>query len=140
MNNETYKQISNRIRSFIRPPYYGYEIEDLIQDTILKLIEKKYTSKECLLMCKIVAFNIFADNYRKNKRFKNIYDAEPIDKSYQLIDYDFEIPTKYKELYVLKYKLNYKHKEISKILNIPIGTIGVNVSKMRKEIKRINGL
>lgn len=140
MNNQTYIEISKKIKSFIRPPYYGYDIEDLIHDTILKLLEKRYKTIDCLRMCKIVAYNIFADNYRKQKRFKNIYDLEPQKESYQIIDLDFEIPEKYKELYILRYKLNMKYKEISTYLSTPIGTVKNHISLMKKEIKRINNL
>lgn len=140
MTSENYKTISNRIRSFIRPPYYGYDIEDLIQDTILKLIEKKYDYDNSLRLCKIFAYNLFVDHYRKNKKFKQIYDKSPERLCYQFCNLDFKIPDKYKELYILRYKFKMKYEEIKDFLNMPLGTVKNHISRMKKEIKKLNDL
>lgn len=140
MTESCYLRIKRLIKNNIQP-INGYLIEDLIHDTILKLLEiNGKTETDYCKMCVKVARNIMIDNYRKNERFKNIYDKEPEKEYYQKEEIELNIPEKYKALFLLRYKYEFKYSEIAEFYEIPLGTVKGQIYRMRKELKKVNGL
>lgn len=140
MKQEVYNEIKRIIKHNIKPPY-GYDFDDLVQDTLIKLVSnKKNTKTDCIKQCKKVAKHLVIDFYRKSKKFKNSYDLEPDMECNQICDIDYIIPKEFEELYILRYKFKMKYKEISTFLGTPLGTVKNRIHKMIIEVKRVNGL
>lgn len=140
MDIATYKDISKRIKSNIKIPLCDYE--DLIHDTLVKLIERDIKDEtDCKKMCVIVALNILRDNKRKENSFLKYAANTPINYTEQP-EYIKELkePVKYKEYYILRYKLGLKYKEIAKYFGVSINSVGQKILQMRKEFKEINKL
>lgn len=137
MKQEVYNEIKRRIRTL---SINSYPLDDLLQDTIEKLIKKGYKENNYVYLCKKVAYRLIVDHYRKTEKFKCIYDKEPECISNDEYELDYIIPKEFEELYILRYKLNMKYKEISTFLSTPLGTVKNRIHKMIIEVKRVNGL
>jgi RNA polymerase sigma factor (sigma-70 family) len=139
MTESCYLRIKRLIKHNIQP-INGYLIEDLIHDTILKLLETNgKTEADYCNLCVKVARNIMIDNYRKDERFKNIYDKEPEKECYQKEKKpELNVPKKYKALYLLRYKFEFRYSEIAKFYGIPLGTVKGRIYKMKNELKELN--
>lgn len=136
MDIRTYNEIKRRIKSI--KLNNGYQYDDLCHDTVEKLLLSNKSDKDCIRLCFIVALNLIRDYHRKNNRLETIklYDlkSEPIEPE----EIKINEPIKYKHLYVLRYKIGMKYKEISEHLNIPIGTVKGQIHKLHQELKDLN--
>ena len=124
----------------------GYLLDDLVQDTIIKLIAKYQNENEYPNICVKVAKNLIIDYYRKKEQYKEIYDKEPEQECYQKefklkhVNYNCIVPEKYRSLAILRYKFKLKYSEIATFYEIPLGTVKGRMFKMKKEIKLLNDL
>jgi len=136
------------------------EMEDLVQDTILKALtyRDKFTDGTNLKgWLFTIMRNTFINNYRKNQRAKTIHD-DTRDLYFLNVEdrYTFNLPAsslEFKEIWkhvndlredLMKpfkmYTTGYKYQEIAKHLGIPIGTVKNRIFHARKEIqKRLAG-
>ncbi len=138
-NQIDYNTISDKIkRSIILNN--GYQLDDLVQDTIIKLWLKDYTNEEIKKACVKVARNILIDYHRKQQKLKCIYDKEPEILCFQNEKLNITEPIKNKELFILRYKFGLKYKEIAEFKNKSLGTIKSEIFVMHKELKELNKL
>lgn len=127
--------------------------EDIMQDTYLKFLEKlyEYKAKNSLAYILTIAKNLAFNEYKKRKREIKTYDSDMDNFSF---DSYLDITAENEELiknalsvlnnternvFLLHNLENLKHREISIILNKPIGTITwiyqEAIKKMRKYLK-----
>ena len=91
--------------------------------------------------CVIVAINILRDQKRREKNFLKYVANTPInivEQPEQITE--LKEPLKYKEYYILRYKLNFKYKEIAEYKGISINSVSHKIREMRREFKEINCL
>lgn len=130
--------------------------KDLVQDTMLKALQKaeQITSFENLdrWLCKIM-HNIFYDNCRKNARYKQIKleelnesncATESVETIYikkqsikTIHDAIGILPVKKREIIILIDLQGYSYKEVSEVINIPVGTVMSRLSRARDKLKNI---
>lgn len=131
--------------------------EDIIQETFVRLWDKRDSIKQDISVIGFlykVSYNIFVDNYRKEKREKSSLDLFAYDRLVSLIDEDeFEknrritkvrnaindLPKRCKEVFEMSKFGGYKYSEISEKLNISIKTVEAQMGKafsiIRNKIK-----
>jgi len=151
------------IKPFIKGLFdYAYKMtndsflaEDLVQETIIRIIEKFDTIKKKESI-KYWLFKTLKNNYLdKCKKFSRlvIVESEDIEKDYQefltnriSIEDEFikkdlskeindvinQLPDIFKEIIILNEIENFKYEEIAEILDIPIGTVKSRLARARK--------
>lgn len=140
---ETKKSVYLSIYSLIKD---RSSIEDLMQDTYMKAINSlDYYQIGTNFQAWIsrIARNTTI-NYLKKKNREDVVDpqettiiSELEDKGNLLLDQALRILSEpEKEIIVYRIVLNYTFKEISSILNIPLGTVFWNYQRAIKKIKR----
>lgn len=137
MKKVTYLEIKNRINKYITLNN-GYQYDDLIHDTIEKLLRTKKKDKDCLNICIKVARNLVINHYRKAQKFILVYDKQPELEYYQTERKTINEPIINKELFILRYKLGMSYIEMSEYTKRPIGTIKTQMYKVHKELKELN--
>ncbi len=137
MDTITYDAIKLKIKQSI-VLNNGYQFDDLCHDTIEKLLNLKKNNKECKKLCAIIALNLIRDHHRKCKKIETIklYELQADQIEYEKPE--IIIPIKYRHLYVLKYKLGMKYREIAEHLERPLGTIKAQIFRMHQELKELN--
>lgn len=121
--------------------------KDIIQETFVKLWNKRETIKEdmsILAFLNRIAYNIFIDNYRKNKREKASLDTFAYDRLMMLAEEDDtekqkrivtvkkaieELPPRCKEVFEMSKFRGYKYSEIAESLDISVKTVEVQMGK-----------
>lgn len=137
------------------------ESEDLAQDTFLKLYKSKHLYKEIAKFSTwfyTIAINIAKTNLRKTKKYNSIsisdYDPEN-EKDFDLVS-DIRGPDvnsnaaienqyiqeainsldeHFKEVIVLRDIQDFDYEEITKILNLPLGTVKSRINRGREKLK-----
>lgn len=139
MNKHTYSDIKKRIRCNIN--LNGYELDDLLHDTIIKLYNKGYTHEtELKRLCVIVAKNIVRDKYRKEKNIIHCQLSNEITHEEKRTIKEYVLPVRYEELFILKYKLGLSMQDIAETTCKKYSTIRVHHMKMKQEFKELNNL
>lgn len=131
-------------------------IGDTVQDvfvTVYKNIKDFDASRKFSPWIYRIAHNAFVDVIRKKaKEPLNIFDVDmliphPTYKDPLIKEKEFEetrvllekslekLPPSYREIIDLYYYENFSYKEIADILHIPIGTVGIRLSRARDVIK-----
>jgi len=120
------------------------EAEDLLSETFLILLEKNRSFSGKSSFFTYVYRIMVRLSYRKRReKFYKIKLLEKLKKSSNFEEKEIEkilkleeiverLPAKYKEALFLKYNQGLKCEEISKILNIPAGTVKSRLSKARR--------
>lgn len=144
-----------QLQSFaLRLTKYKDQSEDLYQETLLKAYNKRHlyqTNTNFKAWIFTIMYHTFINQYRQTRR-RNIIDA-PIDDLHATMDkHSYEISAdkqmdyhainnlvgcldvNYKKPLILFAK-GYKYKEISKQLDIPIGTVKSRINFARKKLK-----
>ncbi|NLD27061.1 MAG: RNA polymerase sigma factor [Acholeplasmataceae bacterium] len=140
---ETKKSVYLSIYSLIKD---RSSIEDLMQDTYMKAINSLdyyQIGTNFRAWISRIARNTTI-NYLKKKNREDVVDpqettiiSELEDKGNLLLDQALRILSEpEKEIIVYRIVLNYTFKEISSILNIPLGTVFWNYQRAIKKIKR----
>lgn len=132
------------------------DAKDLIQETILKAIRyhEQYDKTKCIkAWLYVVMKNIFINSYRKRSKGINILNAQNHETisslNYNSVnnrsESDFAISdiaqavNNLPEIYgktFLKYVIGYKYEEISKELQIPIGTVKTRIYHARELLRK----
>lgn len=142
-------------RTFLRNPA---DIEDLVQDTFVKAYENIQSfdvlQRFSPWMYRI-AHNTFVNRLRKNSRNPVSYldldlvlpqlsvpphqeDEHEEAEMRTLVSRGIErIPAKYREVLILHYFENLSYKEIANVLRIPVGTVGIRLSRARTALKNV---
>ncbi len=93
-----------------------------------------------------VIYNTLRDYYRKksnNQKFLEIFDNQTNDNYLNNLEYEDilkmvdSLPQKNKKVFVLFAIEGYKHNDISRILNIPVGTSKWHLSQAKKKLKEM---
>lgn len=126
---------------------------DFTQEVFLKIIEKPHLfddSKKFSTWVFTMASNLCKNEYRKNKNQQKAYGGfkllqdDVIEFNYQSIDNELfinkingainQLEAKHKECFVLRYKEELSIKEISKVINIPEGTVKSRIFHATKKV------
>ncbi len=140
-------------RKFLSQPE---DIEDLVQEVFIKAytnIQSFDTSLRFSPWIYRIAHNVFVNELKRKSRFGlGIFDADIIlpflpakeatddealaEESKLEMEKMLEtLSAKYREVLILHYFQELSYKEISDILQIPITTVGVRISRARAELK-----
>jgi len=136
---------------------YQDEIEDLVQDVFIKSYTNIQSFDAKLRFSPWiyrVAHNTFVNELKRKQRrgpvvfdfdtvlpvlsAKETTDAEVLSAELrsELDELLIEIPTKYREVLVLHYFEELSYKEIGEVLQIPVTTVGVRMTRGRKKLKQ----
>ncbi|MBC8588024.1 RNA polymerase sigma factor [Paratissierella segnis] len=117
------------------------KLEDIFQNTILKVYENISSLKE-IKYFETWFISILINECRQNLRNRKgeVLQEEIILKNTYNDNYEFfqeinSIDDIYKEVIVLKYISGYSQEEISKILNIPLGTVKSRIYRGLRDLK-----
>ncbi len=123
--------------------YNHADIEDVFQDTLIKVYENIHTLKnpnyfESWYIS--ILLNECRKKLRENK--KEVLKENVENDEYHIDQYDFfqelnSIDDIYKEVIVLKYISGYTQEEISNILDIPIGTVKSRLYRGLRELRKL---
>lgn len=123
--------------------YNHADIEDVFQDTLIKVYENVHTLKnpnyfESWYIS--ILLNECRKKLRENK--KEVLKENVENDEYHIDQYDFfqelnSIDDIYKEVIVLKYISGYTQEEISNILDIPIGTVKSRLYRGLRELRKL---
>lgn len=123
--------------------YNHADIEDVFQDTLIKVYENIHTLKnpnyfESWYIS--ILLNECRKKLRENK--KEVLKENVENDEYHIDQYDFfqelnSIDDIYKEVIVLKYISGYTQEEISNILDIPIGTVKSRLYRGFRELRKL---
>lgn len=129
------------------------DAENLVQDTVLRAMEKKdlFCKDTNLLgwMSKIM-FNLFVSQYRRKAKFETKYDPDYfIQRQYTEASQDHImeteqvakaiglLPKNQKEIIFLVCVQDLKYQEAADVLSIPIGTVRSRLARARKNLQNI---
>jgi len=133
------------------------DVEDIVQDVFIKVYENIMSFNINMKFSPWVyriAHNVFINEMKKKKTLSfHIFDIDTILPYYSyhnifsksILDNEVKdimhkklnnIPLKYKEILILNYVEGLSYKEISDILKIPIGTVGVRLKRAKELLKK----
>ncbi len=93
-----------------------------------------------------VIYNTLRDYYRKksnNQRFLEIFENQGNDRNLNNLEYEDilkmidSLPQKSRNVFVMYAIEGYKHNDISRILNIPVGTSKWHLSQAKEKLRQI---
>ncbi|MGO1369949.1 MAG: RNA polymerase sigma factor [Senegalia sp. (in: firmicutes)] len=123
--------------------YNHEDIEDVFQDTILKVYENiKKLHKKKYFETWFIRILINECKMKLRKRKKEVLKAEITYEKKHEDNYNFyeeinKLEDKFREAIVLKYISQYTQEEISEILDIPIGTVKSRIYRGLKELRKL---
>lgn len=142
---DLYNNHEVEIRKYLYWNAKAEDVEEIFQDTFLKLwkhLERggRFEAKSFLYK---IASNARIDFYRKNARHSvNIHledkyiddKANPEQRELHIVTkkYILDLPEKYREIFILFYKLEYAIAEIAEIKAMPEGTVKSRLHKARE--------
>jgi len=128
--------------------------EDLLQDTILRALEKKHMFKEGSNLwswMSAIMFNIFASKFRRSKKWDTQYDPEPYIMAVQ-VDSSQDEKTFFSQVIDKVINLSHDHlqivfltcmgcsyHDIAEKLNIAPGTVRSRLFRARQQIEEMTG-
>lgn len=121
--------------------YSHDDIEDIFQNTIIKVYENINSLKEIRYFETWfirILINECKQNLRNRKREvlqENIQYSDFHTDDYNFFQEIDSLDDKYKEVIILKYISGYSQDEISKILNIPIGTVKSRIYRGLRDLR-----
>ncbi len=136
----------------------GENITDIVQDIFVKTyqnIQNVDTSLKFSSWIYRIAHNAFVNGLKKQQRSSIPYfdldifvphqtPEDPVlseheyKKMKEMIDLGLnELKPKYKEVIILHYLEEFSYKEISDILQVPIGTVGIRVMRAKESLRKI---
>lgn len=123
--------------------YNHDDIEDIIQNTILRAYENIGSLKESRYF-ETWFISILINECRQNlrNRKREVLQEDIVLDGVFYDNYDFfqeinSIDDIYKEVVILKYISGYSQQEISKILNIPLGTVKSRIYRGLRDLKSL---
>lgn len=131
------------------------DADDLLQSTILRALEKKHLFTEGTSLfrwCSKIMFNIFASEYRRRTRFETQYDPEDhmeawVSEPVQDAVADLAIVRRameglspaHRQVLFLVCLQDMHYDEVSRHLNIPVGTVRSRLSRARESLHMLLG-
>lgn len=121
--------------------------EDLLHSTIVKALDKKHLFKKdtnLFSWTSKIMYNMFVSNYRRKVKFETQYDPESFIER-EKVDASQEkkselnqvsramdtLPANHKEILMMVCVQGHKYADVSKSLNIPVGTVRSRLSRAR---------
>lgn len=147
---EGFRELYDREKAFIRASVYwmvrSEEIDDVVQETFIKAWKSRESfqgQSQLKTWLYRIAMNCAHDHYRKYKDAlplnseENEENFEPsVDQRVELknlIDVGIQkIPWEQREAFVLFYKMQWGHKEIAELQEVPVGTVKSRLNKAKK--------
>ncbi|NLY76570.1 MAG: RNA polymerase sigma factor [Tissierellia bacterium] len=123
--------------------YNHADIEDVLQDTLIKVYENIHTLKKPnYFETWFISILINECRTRLRKMKREVLKESIEHDGYHLDQYSFfqelnSIDDIYKEVIVLKYISGYSQEEISSILDIPIGTVKSRIYRGLRELREL---
>ncbi len=128
-----------------------HDAEDLLHNTIERALVKKHLFKEDTNLfgwTSKIMYNIFISGIRRRNKFETKYDPENYINT-QKVDADQEVkaeyrkvseaintlPKKHRQILTMIFVGGNKYDDVSKKLNIPVGTVRSRVSRARENLK-----
>ena len=133
-------------------------IEDIVQDVFISTFQNIYnfdTSLKFSSWIYRIAHNAFVDGLKRKQKaplfgldldifvshhgyMSEKVEQEEQDKMKRMLDMGLdELKPKYKEAVILHYLEGFSYKEISDILRIPTGTVGIRVMRAKEALRKI---
>ncbi len=133
------------------------DVEDIVQDVFIKVYENIMSfniSMKFSPWIYRIAHNVFINEMKKKKTLsfhifdidtvlpyyfyddifsKSVFNNEIKDIMHKKLD---DLPLKYKEILILNYIEELSYKEISDILKVPIGTVGIRLKRAKGLLKK----
>lgn len=152
-HHELINEIGNLRKFALRLTRHASDAEDLVQDTLLRAMEKKdyfQTDTNLFSWTSKIMFNLFVSGYRQKKKFETQYDPTPyieqvsIDPS-QEASVDLatvkegmkQLSAEHREILVLICVKGLRYEDASEFLQIPVGTVRSRLSRARQELKNV---
>jgi len=138
----------DRLRKFaMRLTKNDANADDLLQNTVLRAMEKKHLFKEgsnVFSWTSKIMYNLFVSEYRRKVKFESQYDPEPaINSMTANIDHEDQVMLKevgeamnqlsdeHREILIMVSVQGMKYDETAEKLNIPVGTVRSRLSRAR---------
>ncbi len=138
----------DRLRKFaMRLTKNDANADDLLQNTVLRAMEKKHLFKEgsnVFSWTSKIMYNLFVSDYRRKVKFESQYDPEPaINSMTSNVDHEDhmmlqevgsamnQLSEEHREILVMVTVQGMKYDETAEKLNIPIGTVRSRLSRAR---------
>lgn len=129
------------------------DADDLVQSTCLRALEKMEYFEEGTNLFRWtsrIMYNLFVSGYRRRTKFETQYDPETFinaqaieatqDIILELAEVNkamAELKADYREILILVSVQGLRYEEVSKTLNIPIGTVRSRLSRAREQLTAI---
>jgi len=144
----------NRLNKFsFRLTHNRFDSDDLLSDTLLRALDKHElfeTGTNLLSWTSKIMFNIFVSQYRRKQKFETQYDPEIyIEKLSVSAEQDNYVETRqvlramgrlsseHRIILMMICVEGHKYEDVSKILNIPIGTVRSRLARAKESIQFI---
>lgn len=127
------------------------DAEDLLQATLLRALEKKHLFKDgsnLFSWTSRMMYNLFVSGYRRKVKFESQYDPEPVLQQQKVqpqqevkmeimeVDKAMELLSdQHKEILIMICIKEMPYAEVSKVLNIPVGTVRSRLSRARQNLQ-----
>lgn len=127
------------------------DADDLLQSTIVRIIEKKHLFQEgtnLLQWASKVMFNLFASNYRRKTKFETQYDPEPyLEKQSIEPEHDVQfdlymvdeamkrLSNDHRKILLMVCVKGMSYEQVADKLDIPVGTVRSRLSRARENLK-----
>ncbi len=128
----------------------SHDGEDLLHSTIVRAIDKKHLFKKdtnLFSWASKIMYNLFVSNYRRKVKYETQYDPESFIER-EKVDASQEtkselnqvsramdtLPADHKEVLMMVCVQGHKYADVSKFLNIPVGTVRSRLSRARTSL------
>ena len=151
-NNELTKETDKLKKFAYKLTRNSSDAEDLLQSTLLRALEKKHLFNEgtnLFSWTSKIMYNMFVSNYRRKVKYETQYDpesyieAEKVEAS-QNIQMELKnvesamkhISDDHREILIMICIKGMQYAEVSKILDIPVGTVRSRLSRARENLQQ----
>lgn len=146
-----YEHLFSFANSYTNDPHQS---KDIVQEAFLRLwVTRKKINQNVSVLALLhkISYNIFIDNYRKNKREKAYLDSFAYEQLVNLIHEDDSeknkrikkirsaingLPPRCKKVFEMSKLEGYKYTEIAKKMNISVKTVEVQMGKAFSRIRK----
>lgn len=151
-NNAELIKETNKLKKFAyRLTQNMADADDLLQSTVLRAIEKKHLFQDdsnLFSWTSKIMYNLFVSSYNRKKKFESQYDPESyIERESVNADQDTKMEVRdvarameglnneHREILILVCAQGMQYEEVSKMLNIPVGTVRSRLSRARENLQ-----
>lgn len=152
-NSALMNEVDNLRKFALRLTHTVYDAEDLLQNTLVRAIEKKHlfeAGTDLFKWTSKIMFNLFVSDYRRKTKFETQYDPQSflekqsVEASQQINAEVAEIKdamkllsTDHREILSLICVKGMRYQEVSELLQIPVGTVRSRLSRARESLQTV---